>query len=1102
MMGKKLCFKLWKPASFFYLVLIGLIAACSSHKEEKVLVFYKPSTDNAVSAGAAVITQLGKESGFAVDTTAQSTSFNEDNLKQYSAVVFLNAPGEALTVNEQTDFERFVQAGGGYVGIHAPIQVKYNWPWYEKMLNVRKNSGSHPEFDETPVKLMANKEENGSQNQQELISFSKEYDGGRVAYLDNTKVTSSLSSPEEKQAVAEAINFAIGDNQLNYNNAHSLRTPEENRFVKNVLVYGGLDEPTELEVLPDGKVIVVERKGAVKLYSPEDNKIKTIAQLNVHTKFEDGLMGVAKDPDFYHNNWIYMYYSPAGDEWVQHLSRFKLIGDSMLLSSEKLMLKVPVQRETCCHTGGSIEFGPSGLLYLSTGDDTNPFASDGHAPIDERPGRSSWDAQGTSGNTNDLRGKVLRIKPEPDGTYSIPDGNLFPKDGSEGKPEIYVMGCRNPYRISVDPKTGYLYWGDVGNDARFDTDKGPKGYDEINQAKEAGNFGWPFFRGNRAYPHYNFATGEIGPYFDFEAPVNNSPNNTGIDTLPPFKEALIWYPYDESPEFPIVGTGGRNAMAGPVYYYDMYSHYDHRFPEYYDKKLFVYDWIREWIMAVTLDEKGDLVRLEPFLDSFTFSNPIDMRMGYNGNMYVLEYGDIWFAANPEASLSRIDYAEGNRKPNARIAADKTLGAAPLTVTFSSSESFDYDSEDQLSYQWAFTADDQSSEPNPSFTFEKPGIYHPKVTITDASGASDTQELEIQVGNEMPDVRIVFTGNNSFYWNDQTINYQVKVTDKEDGSLDEGIEPSKVSFFYDYLPEGNDVTASAAGHQQNTASMNGLALIDKKGCKTCHSFEQTSVGPAYNDVAKRYNDDEETTAKLVTKVLKGGSGTWGDRAMPPQAVTTDEAETIVKYVLSLDQAGTVKLLPLRGGLVANKHLDQGAEGKYVFTATYEDAGGEIIGPLTTKKIATLRNPKVQVETFDQSSKASNKVVTPDGENYTYLTEIRKDDYFAFSSIDLKYVDLLTLKLSATGKAMKIDVRTDSLKGRTILAFEVPFTGAPDKWQEIDIPVTDAPVGVHDLYFVVKNEGEVPDNEEKNNNMYINADWINFRNSYAEKKMAIK
>src|SRR5690606_18622882 len=90
-------------------------------------------------------------------------------------------------------------------------------------------------------------------------------------------------------------------------------------------------------------------------------------------------------------------------------------------------------------------------------------------------------------------GKILRVHPEDDGTYTIPEGNLFEPGTDQTRPEIYVMGLRNPYRIHVDPETGWLYWGDVGPDARVDSEtRGSKGYDEYNQAREAGFFGWPY----------------------------------------------------------------------------------------------------------------------------------------------------------------------------------------------------------------------------------------------------------------------------------------------------------------------------------------------------------------------------------------------------------------------------------------------------------------------------------------------------------------------------------------------------------------------------------------------------------------------------------
>ena len=125
-----------------------------------------------------------------------------------------------------------------------------------------------------------------------------------------------------------------------------------------------------------------------------------------------------------------------------------------------------------------------------------------YGPMDNRPGFEQFDARRSSSNTNDLRGKVLRIKVDEQGNYTIPEGNLFPPGTPKTRPEIYTMGTRNSYRISVDKKTNYLYWGDVGPDAQEDNlaERGPRGYDEMNQAKKAGYFGWPLFIGNN-YPY-------------------------------------------------------------------------------------------------------------------------------------------------------------------------------------------------------------------------------------------------------------------------------------------------------------------------------------------------------------------------------------------------------------------------------------------------------------------------------------------------------------------------------------------------------------------------------------------------------------------------
>src|SRR3954469_8402505 len=270
--------------------------------------------------------------------------------------------------------------------------------------------------------------------------------------------------------------------------------PEDNRFTKVTLAQG-FDEPMEMTFLNDGRVLIVERKGALKSVDTKTNMVKTIATIPVNTKYtskegvvteaEEGLVGIIAHPDFAKNHWIYMYYADPTD--TKHvLARWELHGDSLYASTKKVILEVRTQREVCCHTGGGMVFDQQGHLYRTVGNNTaNPPS--GIASYDERPGRSSWDDQRGSGNTNDLRGKILRIHPEDDGTYTIPEGNLFAKGTPKTRPEIYIMGDRNPWRVSLDSKTGWLYWGEVGPDAAVDSIWGSRGYDEFNRAKKPGN---------------------------------------------------------------------------------------------------------------------------------------------------------------------------------------------------------------------------------------------------------------------------------------------------------------------------------------------------------------------------------------------------------------------------------------------------------------------------------------------------------------------------------------------------------------------------------------------------------------------------------------
>ncbi|MEO1448623.1 MAG: ThuA domain-containing protein, partial [Bacteroidota bacterium] len=886
--------RIWLLTIVALIIGVAAYALIRKKPDVRVLVFSKTAGYRHVSIepGQEAFRQLAAKHDFQVEFSEDAEIFNEEDLSRFKVVVFLNTTGDILEEAQQLEFNRFIQGGGGFVGIHAACDTEYEWGWYGGLIgayfeshpldpNVREATIQVLNQDHSATKMLAaewtrsdewynfkaispniqvlmnldeSSYEGGTNGENHPISWYQEYDGGRMFFTGLGHTDETFSEKLFLEHLWGGMEYVIGDGKP-VDFALARVAPEENRFNKVVLDQG-LYEPMELEMLPNRNILFVERRGAVKLYDQTAKQTKEVAKIEVYSGQEDGLLGLALDPKYAENNWIYLFYSPAGEEAKQHISRFKFDGENLDMESEIVMLEVPTQREECCHSAGSMEFGPNGNLFIALGDDTNPHASDGYAPIDDRPGRGPWDAQKSSANTQDLRGKILRIKPEADGSYSIPDGNLFAKDGKEGRPEIYVMGCRNPYRIAIDPATGYLYWGDVGPDAGEPTaDRGPAGHDEVNQARGPGFFGWPFFIGNnKPYHDYDFEKTASLAAFDPKKPVNRSPNNTGAEILPPAQPAFIWYPYDASNEFPLVGDGGRNAMAGPVYHADAFPENPGKYPDYYDGKLFTYDWMRGWIMAVTMDENGDLKRMERFLPHTKWNNAIDMLFGPDGDLYVLEYGSKWFSPNEDARLVHLEYISGNREPVAKILADKTVGGLPLTVAFDGSESVDFDN-DKLQYQWTFGESGQTStEATPSITFDKPGRYLTTLKVDDGNGKTATAETEILVGNAPPQVSWNLEGNTQFFFPDKSVSYQLAVEDAEDGKLGQGLSESGLVATIDYLKRGFDRNEVALGHQamvEASKATIGQQLVKNSDCQTCHQLKEKSVGPSYVEISDRY-----------------------------------------------------------------------------------------------------------------------------------------------------------------------------------------------------------------------------------------------------------
>jgi cytochrome c len=879
-----------------------------------------------------------------------------------------------------------------------------------------------------------------------------------------------------------------------WSQARATRAPEENRFTRKILV-DGLDEPMQIEFDRAGRVYFIERKGAVKRYDERTGRVTVLGKIPVAVVGEAGLIGLLLDRDFERTRHLYLHYSSAGEASEMRLSRFTLTArDTIDPRSEIVVMRWPY--EVASHFGGGMTWDAQGNLYLTTGDNSEATQ---YNPVHwTNEGGKGQDAQRTAANSHDLRGKILRIHPEPNGTYTIPAGNLFPSGTPKTRPEIYTMGNRNPWRVTVDSKTGVLLWGEIGPDAGRDSaGVGPMGYDELNTAASAGNYGWPFFIGyNRGYNTVEYGpTKTFGPPMDPARPVNRSPNNGGIQELPRARPSMLAYPYGVSEEWPILGSGGRCAVGGPIFYASSFRG-PRRFPDYYEGKWFVVDFIRTWIMVATMnDDRTKIVSMERFLPDEKYTSPLDMDFGPSGDLYVIEYSPA-----PDGRLSKIEYNAGNRAPTVIAAADRVAGAIPLRVSLSSRGTIDPDG-DALRYNWTLTREGGAARrytgANPVVTLSTPGVYNATLIATDPAGASSHASVRLVAGNEAPRVAFDVTrGNRSFYFPDERIEYRVRATDREDGQPPR----NRVIVTADYVPSGMTPREVAAardvGPDASMRHVRALSIIARSDCAVCHRTDTRFVAPSFREIARRYAG-KDVIERLAQKIIAGGKGVWGEAMMPPHPLLTPaEASLLAQYVLSFSEAsGRPQRLPLAGSFApAERRVPVGdrpaqtvvQRGSYVLRASYTDNGASGVAPLTTTATVLLRHPHLAPETADSISSGITYNLSKGDPGFVIR---RSGSHLVFRAIDLSgigsiHVGALTRFYTWSHfKGAAIEVHLDSVTG--------PLAGPPVRvvpppakanpvvlGDDLEKPVSielDGVTGVHDVYFVFVNADAQPNED---------------------------
>ena len=411
------------------------------------------------------------------------------------------------------------------------------------------------------------------------------------------------------------------------------------------------------------------RPGNIKRYNGATKTVKTLVKLpnwglgsdyrsvpnSRHT--EEGVTGIVLDPNFKTNHFIYVHWSPLPDTLdVFRISRFTVTGDTILMSSEKIILQFPAQREECCHTGGSMAFDDYGDLWIAQG------ANGGRGPAGQPNGidevvkyrSEEWGAA----STQSLRGSILRIHPDNSAKgYSIPEGNFgayFAKQTGDTKyldvnkvaPEVYIKGIRNNYSLAVDPVRRWVAWGDVGPDIGVPADR-----EEMNLRKTPGFEGWPYFVGKNKPFNGNKDAG---------LPKNNSKWNLGLVDLPPARPTTY------------LPNMGSSPITGPIYRYNGALNSSVKLPPHFNRKWFVTDFTTDGVKVLTLNDAGDSVIKSEVFPNTDVHGPVDFRVGPDGALYISNYGKVYFGGDDNTSIIRISY-KGDCRPATPLLEKATVG---------------------------------------------------------------------------------------------------------------------------------------------------------------------------------------------------------------------------------------------------------------------------------------------------------------------------------------------------------------------------------------------------------------------------------------------
>ena len=451
----------------------------------------------------------------------------------------------------------------------------------------------------------------------------------------------------------------------------------------------GLKWPVDMVFLPMGDIFVAEKgagqaeKGSssVKLVQNGIVQDEPVLTLSTNTFWDSGLMAIALDPNFAENNWFYVWYATGetSKDWTGEsalrVSRFEFDRQSGKADLNGEIIIFEDKPWFNYHQGNLLFFDRDGNLFVGMGNRGQLSASQ---------------------DMSVLFGKIIRIRPNETG-YDIPADNPYLSDPNV-RPEIYVSGIRNVYRMAGRAEDGVVVFGDVGANI----------WEEINLLSPAANYGYPEREG--------------------PCPINQK---QPCEPAPPhYTDPMISYLHDEA-----LGIGTSGAVTGMTFYEG------EGYPEVYHNKLFFTDFNQRFIGVADppageydlfADNLGYLVDLEYYLDG----------------LYTLEVFT--------GKIKLITYSEqSNQPPTAVISASTLLGASPLEVTFSAASSTDTD-DIVVFYHWEFGDGSLplvTNEAEVHHIYEDDGTYEVTLQAVDVRGGQSEiirQKVTVYSG-ELPQI---------------------------------------------------------------------------------------------------------------------------------------------------------------------------------------------------------------------------------------------------------------------------------------------------------------------------------------------------------------